>query len=132
MLYITYADAVKYLREIVEEYGADYVNSAQEVPDDSPSCVYRNFETDAPSCGVGHVMHRAGFDLTQLTINENIRAWNALYRELREFEKLGMHYQTQELLRIFQVEQDCENTWGTALTRALKETSEPENDTPPV
>jgi hypothetical protein len=135
VLYITYADAVKYLREIIKEHGEDYVNQPKKVVEEEyPTCVYRDPATDLPDCGVGRVLALAGFDLSELSSDENVWAWTKVYGILRDARKVGMHYETQELLRVFQNEQDSQRTWGSALTRALDESTPPaaENDVPPT
>jgi hypothetical protein len=132
MLYITYTEAVNHLETLVSEFGEDYINRMVPVPNDAPSCVYRDPEDGTPSCGVGHVLARAGFDLSTLTDRENIRSFRSLYEELWEDGKLAMHTETKALLSLFQGKQDNEHTWSHALNVALGGTHAPENDTPPV
>jgi hypothetical protein len=128
-MYLTFADAVKFLCEGVEERGEDYVNTMQRNAEGLESCVYRVPATGEPSCGVGLVLHKGGFDLSTLTDHENGKRFNMLYENLMGAGLLYMHPKTHRLLREFQSVQDSQDTWGTALRIALGVSIAPDPET---
>ncbi len=128
-MYITYLDAVKFLREGIAERGEDYVNVMYKDASGLDSCVYRVPENGEPSCGVGLVLHKGGFDLSSLSDHENAKRFGMLYENLRGAGLLYMAHGTRTLLREFQSYQDSGIPWGEALDNALKCSYAPEPET---
>lgn len=128
-MYITYAHALQYLTEAVEERGEDYVNVMYKDHGGLDSCVYRVPVTGEASCGVGVVLSKAGFDLSTLTDHENGKRFSMLYESLRGAGLLYMAASTRRLLRLFQEVQDGGDTWGTAIAIATESTTAPDPET---
>lgn len=128
-MYVSFEDVMTYLTEAVNERGEDYVNFPQDT-EWGTSCVYKE-EDGSPSCAVGYVLHRAGFDLGQLSADENVMGFRELYQTFRGAGKLFMHTKTQDMLGTFQTMQDNEMPWGTTLAHVKSVYSAPDNDVMP-
>jgi len=111
-------EAIRLLREAVEEKGADYVYG-------NDACVYAlgNGVQKSPSCLVGHVLHKKGWivDPPDKHVTEVI-AWNSAASELG-FEHFT--YGAVEVLVAAQNVQDGNmspnrGTWGEALDEAIR------------
>lgn len=109
--YLTYGRALELLRELVAEFGEDYVYADG---DDDVVCLY--VHGHGPGCGVGHVLYRAGVPLDVLRDADDTDQSPVLevaaFREYADDEAL-------QLLSDFQVEQDQGTAWGEALRIAL-------------
>ena len=116
--------AMELLREVVAEYGEDFVyTKVVLVPkEDSdwilPECVYQ--EDGAPSCLVGHVLSRAGFSSEDLIQFDSVGS-SADFLKMdagEETETDALPLRTAWILVGAQQVQDEGNTWGEALRNA--------------
>ena len=108
---ITAAEARELLTRAVEEKGADYVYPRVDNPD---GCLY--FESNAPSCIVGHVLAYKGMEPFEDDAEYNASTVHSLrHRMLFEVD----NDRTFEALRTAQTRQDSGSTWGDALRAAL-------------
>lgn len=116
---ITAERALELLREVVAEYGEDYVYvnpQGQRAGDDDDngdqaSCWY--VHGDKPGCIAGHVYHRAGLSLETLKLMENNGASHPGFRQRVTGEG-------PTILSIAQDRQDKGETWGQALRAAVQ------------
>lgn len=107
---LTRVRAEELLAELVTEFGADYVYE----PPDGTACVY--VWDGEPSCGVGHVLYRAGVPLDVLRAVDG--TYVAGVHEAVVFEDFA-EPAALDLLSDFQDGQDASVPWGEALRRAL-------------
>jgi hypothetical protein len=117
---LTYDRAVELAREIVAEFGEDYVypedHKRHEYGDDDNQggnmlCVY--VHEDKPSCIVGQILHKHGVSVEALKAHEFKGARTVSYATAEADEKARF------FLTGAQSHQDKGNTWGEALTYAL-------------
>lgn len=93
------------IRELVSEFGADYVYKKEErEADEEVICSYQ--ENGKPSCIVGHVLDRAGVEYNPGW--EDTLAWDIL-------EPGGASETIYAALTCAQGIQDAGKTWGEAL-----------------
>lgn len=109
--------ALALLREVVDEYGHDYVyrQVAHRLPDgrSKPMCVYA--DDGRPSCLVGHALHRAG-----VTVAELDRMLGQIGEDDDELpERVTLTGLAAEVLAEAQMAQDQGITWGDALAQAV-------------
>jgi hypothetical protein len=102
--------AVELLEELIAEFGADYVYQ----PPDGTHCVY--VHDDQPSCGVGHVLARAGVPVDVLASVDGTNF--ASVTEAVVFEDY-VEPDALDLLGVFQLAQDDHAPWGESLRRAV-------------
>lgn len=131
----TYSDITAMLKEIVEEFGSDYVYPKRHLST-GPGCVYA--WEGKPDCIVGHVLTRIdaidpvvcspvdpgngnyptvpSWEVAELNLEMQI---NALWEQLAV---LGFRFDpdAQGLLETIQDEQDSGVTWGAALDVAMR------------
>lgn len=95
------------IRQIVAEYGEDYVYKAEERAREFPNlgCVYREF--GEPSCLVGHVLDRAGVPYDKY--------WDLDGDSASTLLKDSPHEDLRIALDAAQTVQDVGQTWGEAL-----------------
>lgn len=113
-------EALRIMREIVAEKGADYVYPDSEKRLDSlcsePICQYARYDEDgnvvAPSCIVGHYLTRTGVSLGDLSIHEGTAAIQVV--------PFSPGSRLAEAFNRAQEAQDDGLTWGEAL-RAFEE-----------
>lgn len=110
-IHITLPDALRALREAVEEKGWDY-EYPDAFRDEDSNCMY--VVDDAPACIVGNALHRLGVPVEELAKNNTL---NFRYRELNG---VGISGQARMALNRAQRKQDGYGTWGDAL-RASEE-----------
>ena len=109
--YLTYVRALELLREVVAEKGEGYIYSWP----DGDGCYY--VHGDEPGCGVGHVLYRAGWPLSQLAAVD--MRGNSCVHVIPAFCD-NAQPAAITLLRTFQEAQDAGATWGAALRTALE------------
>lgn len=97
------------IRELVEEFGADYIYKEDQLGTIERQCSYQ--ENGSPSCIVGHVLHRAGVAYNPRWENNAARA--VLGND-------GASWEVGRSLQVAQAHQDTGHTWGEAL-RAYEE-----------
>lgn len=119
VVYLDADRALELMREVVVEFGEDYVYPAGGFEENLASCVY--VRDGQCSCLVGHVLHRAGATLEQLQELDN--AWDPEINRV-EFDWLRLTEDARHALTEAQDEQDQGHTWGDALTRATSSLSE--------
>lgn len=107
---LTRVRAVELLEELVAEFGEDYVYR----PPDGTHCVY--VHDDRPSCGVGHVLARAGVPVEVLASVDGTDF--ATVTEAVVFEDYA-EPDALDLLGDFQCAQDALAPWGESLRRAV-------------
>ena len=117
---------VELLHEVVEEAGEDHRYkhvSGRELN----GCRYEY--NGAPSCLVGHVLHRAGWSVNALRdLDEGgIAAQDLWYADLPDGVP-GVTQGAALALETAQVFQDDGDTWGTALRAAIKVAADGGND----
>lgn len=118
MIELSFSKVVEISQALVEEFGEDYIYSKED-----GVCVY--VHDGAPSCFVGHVLHRAGVPLERLE-KADTASWgggmgaDSLIRGLTEEGALATPDSTRSFLSAAQTEQDNGSTWGEALGAALK------------
>jgi hypothetical protein len=117
--FLTYDRALALLREVIAEKGEDYVypKLEPEAAGDRGAvmeCFY--VRDDAPSCIVGHVLHRAGVSLDDLRA---VEGWTPGDVEQAPPFTLWADEMALELLYEVQNEQDAGRSWGEALTNTL-------------
>lgn len=112
---LTYDRAVELAREVVAEFGEDYVypeNQKRPETDGSlPSCVY--VHEGCPSCLVGHILHRHGVSLEDLSQNEFRGAWFVSVKCADADEK------ARTFLDAAQGSQDKGDTWAVAVENGI-------------
>jgi hypothetical protein len=101
------------MSEIVAEMGEDHVN----IPVDG-TCMYFDFYTKEPSCGLGHLFARKGMTSDMLTRYENTSAIGSLCSHRDDL--MEMSESALDFLRTFQSAQDNGVPWGQALDYALQ------------
>jgi hypothetical protein len=104
--------AIELLREVVAESGEDYRYELIETPY-GPVCHYAH--DDAPSCLVGHALHRAGVTVEQLASldkHDNHIASVELPAEVEITDE------AQDVFAVAQDTQDDGKPWGVALSVA--------------
>lgn len=114
MIDLTPMKALELLREVVAEYGEDYVYTnpygakGGETDDfgEPVSCFY--VHSDKPGCIAGHALHRAGLTLERLTY------WESSAVDFID----DVPEATGGLMREAQFSQDHGGTWGQALAAA--------------
>ncbi len=108
---ITKDRALELLREIVAEYGEDWVYASR---DDGTTCTYTR--QGQPSCLIGHVLHRAGVPIEHLatldrgdtpSIGTTTVDWG-----------IEITPDARRVLGVAQHAQDDGSSWGTALAMA--------------
>lgn len=106
---LTLPEAIRIAKEVVAEKGSDYVYMT---PDgvqagvNGPGCVNWNHKTNAPSCLIGHILHRHG--ISGMTLLDKNKA------AVRSFGQY-LENDAAEFLNILQERQDNGGTWGDAL-----------------
>lgn len=116
---LTYDRAVELAREVVAEFGDDYVypedHKELEFNGSTPSCVY--VHDDKPSCVVGQILHRHGVSIDQLMLNE--------FRNARvvAFQLAGADDKARFFLSEIQSHQDKGHPWGESLTYGITQTA---------
>lgn len=112
--HFTDTDVLRVLREVVEEFGGDYIY--KHLYGDMP-CRYVEEKKGqlSPSCIAGHVFYRLGVPLEVLADYDEDSFGNAADVV---GEKLGLPDTASRLLRAAQALQDCEYPWGEALRSA--------------
>lgn len=119
---LTREEAIRYLREVVDEKGADYVYPLSE---HHSLCTY--VHEDQPSCIVGHVLYRAGLTVEQLKTLDSpgvpVRetSISTLWKE--DLLPIDIDQDAIDALHVAQVSQDSQSTWGEALADAKWPTS---------
>ena len=112
---LTYDRAVELAREVVAEFGEDYVYPEnQKRPETEgclPSCVY--VHEGCPSCLVGHILHRHGVSLEDLSQNEFRGAWFV------SGEWAGADEKARTFLEGAQGSQDNGDTWAVAVENGI-------------
>jgi hypothetical protein len=117
---LTYDRAVELAREIVAEFGEDYVypedHKKHEYGDDDNQggnmlCVY--VHNDQPSCIVGQILHKHGVSIEELKEHEFRGASTASWATTEAEEKARF------FLSEVQSQQDRGYPWGSSLTFAL-------------
>lgn len=114
---LTYDRAVELAREVVAEFGEDYVYpesvKVSEYEATPPTCVY--VHDDKPSCLVGQILHKYGVSLEALSLNEFRGAWTVS----------GTLADADDKARFFlssaQDSQDKGEPWGTAVEFGLSQ-----------
>ena len=110
---VTDDQVVHTLRDVVNERPDHvYVSPAGEYG----GCLYVDPSDGCPSCLVGHVLYRLGADMTGVA-----RAENAGPDDASERGGLRLSIRAEQLLATAQAQQDCGETWGTALQVAEDE-----------
>lgn len=108
---LTYDRAVELAREVVADFGEDYVypesEKRRETDGSLPSCVY--VHEGCPSCLVGHILHRHGVSLEDLSQHEFRGAWT-VSTKLADAE-FGARF----FLDVAQGRQDKGMPWGEAV-----------------
>lgn len=103
--------AIKRVKESIEEKGEDYI---YESPDGDGTCKY--FYNGQPSCLVGHVFDKEGFDYQEIEYLEDISVHGIfLGSGVRIFTE-----RAAEFLDCVQELQDCGTPWGEAFERGLE------------
>lgn len=117
---LTFDRAVELAREVVAEFGKNYIYPASHKRAESessvPSCVY--VHEGHPSCLVGHILHRHGVDLDVLGNYEFTGAWVVAGKFAAANPKTGY------FLDAAQLSQDKGFTWGESVESAVKLTNE--------
>ncbi len=120
MIEVTMEDVVRVAEEVVSTQ-LDYVytnpNGLAAIQQASTDCFY--VHGDAPGCVVGHILHRLGVPLEDLSYYEGLRA-NSVLLDLGDEEVIKMPNRAVSLLQCMQGEQDTGKTWGEAYFSALK------------
>lgn len=108
---LTYERAVELAREVVAEFGADYVypmeHKRQECEGSTPSCVY--VHKGCPSCLVGQILHRHGVSLEDLSLWEFRSAWET------SDAVANTELSARDFLWEIQSVQDSGRCWGEAV-----------------
>lgn len=108
---LTYDRAVELAREVVAEFGKGYVYPESikvvEIGGTQPPCLY--VHEDKPSCLVGHILHKHGVSLEELSMKEFIGA-RLVSSELAKADDKARFF-----LASAQESQDKGETWGTAV-----------------
>lgn len=114
---LTYERAVELAREVVAEFGEDYVypESVKVVENEGtpPQCLY--VHEDKPSCLVGQILHKYGVSLAVLSLNE--------FRNARvvSWQLAGADDKARFFLSSAQESQDKGESWGTAVEFGFSE-----------
>lgn len=108
------------LREIVDEFGRDYV---YKWPHAADACLYVHkvedgFDETKPGCIVAQVLHRAGVSLEYMEGYEG-RGANILLFALENDAALSVSSQSAWALRNIQQDQDLGVSWGEAVDRIM-------------
>lgn len=98
-------DALRHMRDVVDEIGSDYIDN---------NCLY--VVDNAPSCIVGHVLHRMGFPLAELEEYNDDRV--CIISPI--LIDMGINPHTINVLDEAQCLQDEGKTWGEALNTAIE------------
>jgi hypothetical protein len=114
---LTYDRAVELAREVVAEFGEDYLypedHKRGEIERDGiSSCVY--VHDGKPSCLVGQILHKHGVSLEDLAANEFQGAWSVSERYA------GADYHAKFFLDVAQGKQDSGMSWGEAVRLAVE------------
>lgn len=112
---LTYDRAVELAREVVAEFGEDYVypesEKRRETDGSLPSCVY--VHEGCPSCLVGHILHRHGVSLEDMSQDEFRGAW---FVSAKCADADG---KAREFLDAAQESQDNGDTWAVAIENGI-------------
>lgn len=112
---LTYDRAVELAREVVADFGEEYVypenQKRRESESSLPSCVY--VHEGHPSCLVGHILHRHGVDLDVLGNHEFRGAW------FLAGDLAGADAKTRLFLDVVQSSQDGGTTWAQAVNNGV-------------
>lgn len=108
------------LREVVDEFGRDYVYKCPHADD---SCLYVHkvedgFDETKPGCIVAQVLHRAGVSLEYMERHEG-RGANILLFALENDAMLSISSKSAYALRNIQCDQDLGISWGEALDSTM-------------
>jgi len=103
--------ALELMREVVAEYGEDHEYDPLQLPNGATACVY--VHEGAPSCLVGHVLHRAGIPLDVMGAHENMGPAHPNF-----LRATGITEQVALPLAAAQDVEDEGMTWGQALAAA--------------
>jgi hypothetical protein len=110
--------ALELLWFAVAEGGTDYVYTA--LPSGSVACSYVDADREAPGCGVGLALHKAGVPVSVL---EKFDGWGSIGNVAvsAEADTLGLVItkSATDIFAVFQSVQDADNTWGLALREAI-------------
>lgn len=114
---ITRQEALDTLREVVAEYGEDYVYDRRVNTGNGPlggeSCFY--VRDNKPSCLVGHVLNRRGVAINTLKEREGSGP--------DIFAPRFLTHEAADVLTAAQEKQDGGRTWGSALQAAVGRSS---------
>lgn len=108
---LTLERAIELTREVVAEFGPDHVYVKQLDSNEDRTCFY--VHDGAPSCLVGHVLHRHGVPPEAFATLEG-EAANEVVDMLTDAEE-----RVALFLNTVQIEQDEGAVWGDALEAAL-------------
>lgn len=119
---LTYDRVLELAREVVEEFGADYVypESHKRLQWDDESqgdrnplqCVY--VHEGAPSCIAGQILHRHGVSIEDLAAEEFDAAAPIAYKLANASQRV------QDFLNELQNKQDRGKPWGESLEAGIK------------
>lgn len=118
---ITGDDVRTHLSAIVEEVGSKYIYESVLNDMGGKDCRYVN--NGAPSCLVGHFLHRMGVPVESLKLGDRGSGMSVPYLldELHERGEIGeLSPGVLDALVGAQIQQDGGVTWGIALDEALK------------
>jgi hypothetical protein len=128
MINLTYEDAVKFAREAVAEQGEDFVYDSEYRY--RGQCVYAKRTVDGnvvPSCLVGVVLAKAGLDMNLMVADSGTRGGpyayggaSAVIALMREAGHIQASPKAVEFLTHAQCEQDAYETWGAAISTAIR------------
>lgn len=112
---IGFDEAQRTASEVIAEYGAEYRYEQVAIEGDDPACVY--VDAGAPSCLVGHILHRLGVPLGRLEDNNNTGVGDR-----RFLTEVGVQADDRVayFLEQIQEEQDSGLPWGLALQVAIE------------
>lgn len=100
---------IKTLREVVNEYGRDYVYQRRgSTEEGGPECQY--VYNGEPDCLAAKVLHRLGVSLATLHSQEGHAA--------NQLQNTGLESAALTVLRAAQTLQDSRHTWGVCLDGA--------------
>lgn len=111
--------ALELMREVVAEYGEDYVyadtSGVQADGNSSAFCVYADAEEECPSCLVGHALFRAGVTIAELVELDESSDPSIKHAYSPAFTLKGG---SREVFAAAQEAQDNGAAWGVALAEA--------------
>lgn len=121
MIRITEDDVRTHLSAIVQEAGPDYVYERVQLESGETVCQY--VDNGAPSCLVGHFLHRMGVPIESLSLGDTRLGEAALdlLERLAEHQEIeGVTLKVSRALQVAQSTQDEGMSWGQALDEALE------------